>query len=97
MLIDSNDQPAGSYTFTFESYNSLSVAQSTLKSDSFTINIIDDLSIGPKFESQPEILVLTIGSPVSWTLPEVTLGFYPLQKIEYESSMSIAPSLSFDE
>ena len=42
VLIDADGQLTGEYTLTLESFNALSIAQSTLKTDTITINIIEE-------------------------------------------------------
>ena len=94
MYINTDEQQAGEYTLTLESFNSLSTAQSALKTDTITITIS---SRAPSFAEEPGIIVLTKGSPESVTLPEVVEGSNPMAEIRFIAGQDIASRVTFDE
>ena len=69
---------SGVYTLTLESFNTLSIAQSALKTDTITITVT---SVPPSFQSDPETVSVTAGIDTNWSLPVVIEGSYSLQAI----------------
>ena len=92
VVIDAANQTFGEYTLTLESFNSLSIAQSALKTDTVVIRII-----GPGFADKLGVQVLTEGIATSWTLPEIVEGNFPLDRLVSQASSNIASSITFDE
>lgn len=65
--IDSTGLTGGQYTLTLESFNTLSVAQSALKTDTIQITI----RVPPSFVEELESQVITVGVSATWPLPEI--------------------------
>ena len=93
MDIDTKGQPLGEYDLILESYNTLSIAQSALKTDRIRITI----SASTYFAEEPANQALTLGKAQSWILPEIYEGANPITKIEFTASSRIASSLTFNE
>ena len=83
----------GEYNLILESYNTLSIAQSALKTDLIRIVI----SASTYFTDEPANQALTLGKAQSWALPEIHEGTNPITKIEFKSTSRIASTLTFNE
>ena len=83
----------GEYNLILESYNTLSIAQSALKTDLIRIVI----SASTYFTDEPANQALTLGKAQSWALPEIHEGANPITKIEFKSTSRIASTLTFNE
>ena len=96
MKVDAKGLAAGDeFLLTLESFNSLSIAQSALKTDYITIKVLP--AAAPVLSQLPQMQFLTASEPSSWTLPEIKLGTYELDRIEFKASANIAPALTFDQ
>ena len=93
--VDAKGLAAGDeFLLTLESFNSLSIAQSALKTDYITIKVLP--AAAPVLSQLPQMQFLTASEPSSWTLPEIKLGTYELDRIEFKASANIAPAMNFD-
>ena len=99
MDIDTTGQPVGEYDLILESYNTLSIAQSALKTDRIRIVIAASThsSASTYFVEEPAPQALTPGIAKSWALPEIHEDADPIRKIEFRASSRIASSLKFNE
>ena len=71
-MIDTVDQAAGDYKLTLESFNTLSIAQSALKTDTIFLKIVNDAY--PSFLEELQSLVLSQGVDQTYILPEINPG-----------------------
>ena len=70
VVIDATElQEGDEYNLILQSFNTLSTAKSTLKTD--TIKIVVVQPTPPSFEEDLSVQVLTSGQALSWSLPEV--------------------------
>ena len=83
----------GEYDLILESYNTLSIAQSALKTDRIRIVI----AASTHFVGEPATQAAINGIANSWALPEIHEGAEPIRKIEFKASSRIASSLKFNE
>ena len=95
VMIDTTEVAPGEYDLALESFNTLSIAQSALKTDE--IKFVVSAPTPPSFSEELTVKVLTVGQASSWDLPEINQGYYPLDRIEFEANANIASSLTFDE
>ena len=49
------------------------------------------------FKNYLQKQVIRLGKPLSWTLPEIIEGSYPLKTIDFDVDYRIAPNLSLDQ
>ena len=78
-----------------ESFNSLSIAQSALKTDKITFHISQ--VIMPSLKNEIDKQVLSVGQISSWTIPDAIEGSNPITLIDFEADREIAKFLEFDE
>ena len=96
VVIDTTGQAIGEYTLILESYNTLSVAKSALKTDTIAITIRD--TEPPSFTSElVKTQVAFVGESAKWTVPEVVPGDLAFAEIIIEPDQLLSPYITYDE
>ena len=85
VIIDTTGVAAGDYTLTLESFNTLSLAKSALKTDTMTISVL----VQPSFAETLSLEVVTAGTAATWKLPEIVDG-------DYLANVQVVPPSSLD-
>lgn len=94
IVIDSVDLAEGTYELTFESFNRLSIAQSSLKTD--TITVIVKPAAWLEFSLNHRMVILTVGERKSWTLPEIDASSYDPASLTIHPDKSLEAYLTVD-
>ena len=77
-----------------ESFNTLSLAKSALKTDKLLIIVTQKSP--PSFSEELTPQILTAGQASSWSLPAIQTSSYPLTRIDFQANLDIESALSFD-
>ena len=92
VVINTTGVDPGEYSLTLESFNTLSLAQSALKTDSMTITVVGT----PSFVQNPENKSIEAGSGALWVLPAIDEGSESLKEIKVQPDDALYPYITFD-
>ena len=92
VVIDTNGVLPGEYNIVLESFNTLSIAKSTLKTETIKLTVLEAL---PIFSEDLPVQALTIGVAKVWELPSIESPT-PLKEERIEPALLIEDQTSFN-